>query len=88
MGIEEADFNFFNPDIDIEADTTESSHLLPKTQKLPSETWKSYVIILGIAILCLCLVEVGGIIGGYSILRLISKYKYKGLKLYVFKFYG
>ena len=84
MGIEKADFNFFHPDI--EADTTESSHLLPKTQKLPSETWNSFAMILGIAILCLCLVEVGGIIGGYSILRLISKYK--RLKLYVFKFYG
>ena len=84
MGIEKADFNFMaETQIKVE-DTTESSHLLPKTQKLSSETRKRCVIILWLVIMCLCLVEL--IIGGISILRAISKFKYKGLKLDVFKF--
>ena len=83
MGIEKADFNFMaETQIKVE-DTTESSHLLPKTQKLSSETRKRCVIILWLVIMCLCLVEL--IIGGISILRAISKFKYKGLKLDVFK---
>ena len=84
MGIEKADFNFMaETQIKVEDDTTESSHLLPKTQKLSSETRKRCVIILWLVFMCLCLVE--AIIGGFSILRAISKYKYKGLKSYVFK---
>ena len=79
MGIEKADFNFMaETQIKVEDDTTESSHLLPKTQNLSSETRKRCVIILWLAIMCLYL-----IIGGFSILRAISKYK--GLKSYVFK---
>ena len=39
MGIETADFNFMaETQIKVEDETTESSHLLPKTQKLSSET--------------------------------------------------
>ena len=87
MVIEQANFNF-NPDdtigADIEANITESSHLLLKTQKQSSETRKSCFLMLGIIILCLCLV--GAIIGGQFILRAISKYKYQGLKLDNFKF--
>ena len=81
MGIEKADFNFMaETQIKIEDDTTESSYLLPKTQRLSSETRKRCVLILGLAIMCLCLVV--EIIGGIPILRAISKYKLKldGLK--------
>ena len=84
MGIEKADFDFMaETQIKIE-DTTESSHLLPKTQRLSSETRKSWGLILGLAMFCLCLVVVD--ISGIYILKAISKYKYKGLELDFFKF--
>ena len=83
MGIEKADFNFMaETQIKVE-DTTESSHLLPKTQKLSSETKNCFFLILLLAIMCLCLVVT--IIGGIPILRAISS-KYKGLKLDNLKF--
>ena len=78
MGIEKADFNFMaETQIKVE-DTTESSHLLPKTQRLSSETRKSCLLALWLAIMCLCLGVT--IIGGIPILRAISS-KYKWLKL-------
>ena len=83
MGIETADFNFMaETQIKVE-DTTESSHLLPKTQKLSSETKNCFFLILLLAIMCLCLLVT--IIGGIPILRAISS-KYKGLKLDNLKF--
>jgi hypothetical protein len=84
MGIEKADFNFMaQTQIKVEDDTTESSHLLPKTQQLSSETRKSCLLALWLAIMCLCLGVT--IIGGIPILRAISKYKLK-LKLDGLKF--
>ena len=82
MGIEKADFNFMaETQIKVE-DTTESSHLLPKTQKLSSETKNCFFLILLLAIMCLCLVVT--IIGGIPILKAISKYR--GLELEIRRF--